>query len=153
MKISNKLIISFLTVALLISLTGIFAYTKSQKILKDSIGTNSVTLARETADKIDRYIFNKVEQLRIYSNDLLLQEFLAKSNKEFEAMDNIQEYIDMQDKEWISVPRGSTTSFIQRLKNSEVSEEMERIIGYYDSQKGNRVFGEIFITNKYSSAS
>ena len=151
MKISNKLIISFLTVAFLISLTGIFAYTKSQKILKDSIGTNSVTLARETADKIDRYIFNKVDQLRIYSNDLLLQEFLAKSNKEFEAMDNIQEYIDMQDKEWISVPRGSTTSFIQRLKNSEVSEEMERIIGYYDSQKGNRVFGEIFITNKFGA--
>ncbi len=149
MKIITKLILSFLFLSLLIFAVGYYSANKSQEILQKTIGENSVTLAQETADKIDRYIFSRVDELRVYSKDLTLQEGIAKSNEEFGKLDNIQEYINEKDEEWTSASRETVTAFMQRLMDNELSEELGEKTEYYIDKNDHSVYGEIFVTNKY----
>ena len=117
MKINQKLILGFLIVALLIGVVGYISVNISQKALQNAIGENSVLLAEESLDKIDRSIYNRIEEFQAYSRDLILQDAVVKSNQEFEKLGNIQEYIDKKDKEWISTPKEEITPFMQELIN------------------------------------
>ena len=90
MKILYKLILGFLVIALLIWVVGYFAVDRSQEVLKKTIGNKSVSLATEIVHEIDTNIHRRIETFQDYSNDLILQEFLLKSNQVFQKLDNIQ---------------------------------------------------------------
>ena len=76
MKIRLKLFLGFLSIAFLVMLAGYFSSNTSQKALQRSIEENTLTLAVETLDKIDRNIFNRIEGFQAYSTDLIIQETL-----------------------------------------------------------------------------
>ncbi len=113
MRIRPKLVWGFVAVALLVGVVGYISVNLSQKALKKEIGENSVMLAKETLDKIDREVYHKTEVLLAYSNDLILQEQLKKSNQEFEKLSNIDDYIKQKDGEWVSAPKGTMTPFME----------------------------------------
>ncbi|MFC1699265.1 ATP-binding protein [Candidatus Omnitrophota bacterium] len=54
MKIRTKLILAFLTVALLALLIGYFSYQRSQKIMAEAIGENAGSLTEQITDEIER---------------------------------------------------------------------------------------------------
>ena len=151
MTIGKKLLSGFLSIILLICVVGYFAVHVSQQALQRSIAENSVILASEILDKIDRNIYDKIIRFRAYSKNLTLQNFVLASNREFEKLDNIQKHINDKDREWTSVQKTVTSPSMQQLINNRLSEELRRKIGFYEEQYGYKVFGELFVTNKYGA--
>ena len=151
MKIRQKLILGFVGIASLVGVVGIMCVNTSQRALQKSIGESSVALAVETMDKIDRNIYYTIEEFQAYCNDLVLLETIAKSNREFEKLENLQKYIDEKNNEWISAQKAATTPLMQELLNNELSEELREKIGFHEEKHGYKVFGEVFVTNKYGA--
>lgn len=151
MKIRQKLILGFVGIASLVGVVGIMCVNTSQRALQKSIGESSVALAVETMDKIDRNIYYTIEEFQAYCNDLVLLETIAKSNREFEKLENLQEYIDGKNNEWISAQKETTTPLMRELLNNELSEELREKIGFHEEKHGYKVFGEVFVTNKYGA--
>ncbi len=72
MKINQKLTLGFLSIALLVGVVGYLAVNASQKTLQESIGEDSVTLAVETMNKIDRDIYARIEGVQVYAEAMLI---------------------------------------------------------------------------------
>ncbi|MCP4612251.1 MAG: HAMP domain-containing protein [Planctomycetes bacterium] len=151
MKIKEKLILGFVGIASLVGVIGYICVYTSQRSLQKTIGENSVTLAIETIDKIDRALGYTIEDFQAYSKSLLLQKAVTKSNQDFDKLDNIQDYIDNKDREWISAQEETTISLSQELMNNELSEELKKKIEFYQEKHGHKIFAEIFVTNKYGT--
>ncbi len=151
MKIRQKLILGFVGIASLVGVVGIMCVNTSQRALQKSIGENSVTLAVETMDKIDRHIYHTIEDFQAYCTSLLLQQTVAQSNRVFEKLQDLQEYIDERNNEWISVQKTATTPLIKELFNNKLSEELRERIAFHEEKYGFQVFGEVFVTNKYGA--
>ncbi len=151
MKLNTILIGGFLVIALLVGFSTFVSISVSKNALQESIGENSVLLAEETMDKIDRSIYSRIEEFQTYSKDPTLREELINSNQEFENLTNIQDYIDKKDKEWITTSEETITPFMQELIENRLSVELNEKIGFYEKEYGYKVFGEVFITNKYGA--
>ena len=151
LNIQRKLVAGFLIITLLVGLVGYASITQSQETLERSIGESSTMLAQQTLDKIDRNIYNRMEEVNIYTHDLILQEAVINSNLEFENLDNIQDYIDEKDKEWTSTSQEEITPFMQELIDNELSDELREKIEFYEEKYGYKVYGEIFVTNKHGT--
>jgi len=150
MKISQKMILGFVGVALLIWVVGYLAVNTSQKALKKSIGESSASLAAEILDEIDRNLYNKIERFQSFG-DSSLPETIIKSNQQFENLDDIQEYIDEKDKEWTAVPEQTVTPFMKDLINNKLSKELRKRTRFYEEKYGFGIFPEVFVTNKYGA--
>jgi PAS domain S-box-containing protein len=151
MKIRQKLILGFVGIASLVGIVGIICVNASQRALQKSIGESSVALAVETMDKIDRNIYYTIKEFQAYCSDLVLRETIAKSNQEFQKLENLQKYIDEQNNEWISAEKGTATPLMQELLNNKLSEELREKIRFHEEKHGYKVFGEVFVTNKYGA--
>jgi PAS domain S-box-containing protein len=151
MKLIHKLILGFLAVALLSSVSGYFAMTESRKVLQESFANSTETLAHEILDALEDNIAHKILELQGYTYDFALQNEIEKSNREFEKLDNIKSYINNKDVDWASVPKEEVTPFMKDLINKRLSEKFRDKIKFYESLYGHNVFGEIFATNKYGA--
>ncbi len=151
MRITHKLSLGFLTVILLIWVVGYFAISISQNALQGSIEESSVSLAVEILDEIDRETYRKIEVFLEYSKDLTLQEAVLESNREFEKLEDIQGYIEKKDQEWTSVPREEITPFMEDLLDRRLSEELREKVKFYEKRHDHKIFGEVFVTNKYGA--
>jgi len=152
MRIRQKLVLGFVGTATLVGIVGLICLNASQKILNKSIGESSVALAVETIDKIDRQIYNAIEEFQIYSTDLTLQEAVAASNRQFKQLGNIQEYIDKRDAEWASTPEGIITPLVKELLDNPLSEELSEKIEFHKSKHRKEYFIEAFVTNRYGAS-
>jgi PAS domain S-box-containing protein len=150
-RITHKLSLGFLTGIVLIWIVGYFAITASQNALQASIEDGSVSLAVEILDKMDREIYGKVTVFQEFSKDLMLQDAVLESNREFEDLVDIREYIDKKDQEWTSASGEEITPFMQGLIDSRLSEELREKIEFYEKRHGHQVFGEVFVTNRYGA--
>ena len=145
------MICGFISVALLVTVVGFISVNASRKILQKNIGENYVALAIEMLRHIDGSIYARVETFQEYCRDLVTQRVISESNKEFEKLENIQAYIDKQDRQWTSLPKEEVTAYMQSLMNNELSRELREKADFYEEKYGYRVFGEIFVTNKYGA--
>ena len=150
MRIGHKSILGFVGIALLIWIVGYISVNTSQKALKKTIGENSVALANQVMDSIDRDIHSKIERLQGFA-DPSLQKVLIKSNQEFERLDNIQNYVNEKEREWTSVPKEEITPFMKELNNNELSKALRKRTRFYEEKYGFSVFPEVFVTNKYGA--
>jgi signal transduction histidine kinase/ActR/RegA family two-component response regulator len=155
MKIRNKLILASVAIALLVAgFVGYIAVSTGQHALQSSIGKVSVTLADRILDDIGGNIHHRIEEVQFFCNKSTVQEELAISNKEFDKFDNVQHYIDQQDKAWTKAGENEISPFMHQLINNELSEEIRNKLeakDYYKGKKGYAVFGEVFVTNKYGA--
>ncbi len=151
MKIGQKLTLAFLGVALLIGVAGYVSLNTGQEALQESIGESSVSLVAGILSNIDRAIYNKIEEFQIYAENSEVQKVTKESNEEFEKLDDIQRFIERKDREWTSVPQKTVTDFMRESANNEPAKELKRRLKFYEEKYGYRVFGEVFITNKYGA--
>ncbi len=148
-KIYRKLLISYFLILVLIMGSGILLSEISQNELKKSIGENSVILTSEGIDKIDRTIHSRIEEIEFYVSGLSFQENLIESNKEFEKIENIEEFIQEKDNEWTSIPKNESNDFIESITNNKTSKGLQKKFSFYEEKYGYKVFAEVFVTNKY----
>ncbi|MDD4203319.1 MAG: PAS domain S-box protein, partial [Candidatus Omnitrophica bacterium] len=151
MKIAEKLVITFLTISLFVLIVGYFSANKAQHLLKEEIGKSSTIICQELMANIDKDINTKIEILELYfKNTVLFEDFLI-SNKEFGEKENIQTYIDQQDRIWVGSDRTAVTPFMEALIRNSFSQNLKSLRSYLKTLYGEDVFGEIFVTNKYGA--
>ncbi|MCH9023397.1 MAG: hypothetical protein IID32_11645, partial [Planctomycetes bacterium] len=146
MKLVHKISLGFLVIVLLIWFVGYFAVYTGQMALQKSIGESSISLAKEILVGIDRDIHSRIETFQAYSKNMLLQNTVSASNQKFEAMDNVQAYIDTKDQEWTSAPKTEITPFMAESIKNKLSEELRGELKFFEDKYGYPVFGEIFVT-------
>lgn len=151
MRIALKLILGFLLAIIIVGTTGFIIININQKSLEETIGEQKIFYATETIEKIDKNIYNRIEILKLYSTNLILQNALKESNKEFEKLDDIQDYINEKEKEWTSVPKETITPFMQQILDNQLSNRLKVRYEFYEEEYGYPIFGEILVTNKYGA--
>lgn len=154
MKLTHKLLLGFVSVALLTVVIGDIFINTSQKALREAIGQDFVTLSAETLDKINRHIYMIVERLQIYSKSLACNKQLIKSNEKFEKLNNIQQYIDEKDRVWTAAENETATNFMESLINKGLSEELRKKVqlrNFYEEKCGHSLFEEVILTNKHGT--
>ncbi|MFA5251286.1 MAG: ATP-binding protein [Phycisphaerae bacterium] len=149
MKIGHKMILAFGGIALLFGVAGYISVRASENALQESIGESSTSLAAGILDTIDRSIYDRIEEFQACAASLKLQTFIKVSNEEFGKLSDLQAYIAREDKQWISVPKETVTAFMQELASSEPAEELKQKLKFYEEKYGYKVFGEVFVTNKF----
>ncbi len=151
-RIGTKLIASFVLFVLLIVAVALYSVVVGEKSLQESIGTSSVFLAEEMLRRIDESVYLKIEGLQRYLKRSYLQEAVIKSNREFEKLENIDEYIESKDREWVSATKDEVTPFMKELLGNELSKDLRKeFIEFYEKKYGYDVFSELFLTNKYGA--
>jgi signal transduction histidine kinase len=147
MRIGQKLTWGFVGIASLVVIVGYVCVYTSQIELQKAIGKNSIMLAQETLDKIDRNIYNQIERWISYAySNTRLHEIVAKSNQEFENLSDRQEYINKIDRDWKD---DRNTPLIQELLNNELSKRLRKRTEFYREINGCDYFPEVYATNKY----
>ncbi len=151
MKISFKLMVSFIMIAAFIGIASTISINFSHESLSDSIGQSSLLVSSEIINHVDREIYNRIEEFELLSKDLLVQQTILFSNKEFETLGNVQEYIDKKDKEWVSSPKKEITPFMKQIIDNKLSDELRKSLMFFEEKYGYNVLGEIFVTNAYGA--
>ena len=149
MKLIYKLMLGFSVIALLFSAAGMFALNISQEALRAAYIENCTYLTDNALNEIDRNIYHRIEEFRAYSRDLILQEAIMASNRDFEKADNIQDYISNKDREWTAAPKDEITPYMNGLIKNKLSDELREKIRYHEERGGYSPFAEVFVTNKY----
>lgn len=150
--IGTKLILGFMLVVLLMIILALFLVRESQKSLQQSVGKSSIFLAEEMLKGMNHDVYLKIVELETHSKNMLLQKILSESNRKFEKLDNVETYINQQDKKWVAALKDEITPFMQGVISNELSNSLrEEFISFYEAKYGYMVFGEVFITNKYGA--
>ena len=82
-NINTILVGGFIIVVLLMVGLAIYSVNMSQKSLQESVGESSVFLAEEMLTRVDLHIYRNIEMLQGYSKNLMVQEAVLESNKEW----------------------------------------------------------------------
>ncbi len=151
MKIRNKIILSLLVVVLIGGSFALYFSNKfSQQALKDSIGENSVTLAQQAIDSVDRIIYRRIERWQSYIDSRpRIIELLNQSNQTFQDMDNRQEVIAERDNQWIFATNDEMITYMSEWTDEQLSQNLRDVVDFYETQYDYKLFPEVFITNKF----
>lgn len=88
MKIIYKLTLGLLSIVLLIVIVGYVSSNTSQKALQKPIEENTISLAVKTLDKIDRNIYNRIEDFMAYSKNLKFLENVPNLSPELKYQED-----------------------------------------------------------------
>jgi len=151
MKIRYKIIISISLIILIGGGAALFFATRlSEQALKNSIGSNSSLLARQSMDSVDRQIYRRIERWESYlqtrPNIYIL---LAASNQQFATMDNRETTIASRDSQWIAASDDQITALMADWTDAQLSDSLKSVSTFYEEQYGYKLFPEVFITNQY----
>ncbi|MBI5039415.1 MAG: hypothetical protein HZC13_06640 [Nitrospirae bacterium] len=151
MRILYKLLLSFFAIVLIIGITSFIAVRASHRAIREEIGETVVSMTVQLVREIDKRIFGRIEQFQEFIVSKYLRDMVARSNMDFEKMDNVQGFIDEKDHEWTSVPRGAITPFMQKLLENDLSDMLRKKIEFYNDEYNYKVYGEVFVTNKFGA--
>jgi len=146
MRILPKLLLFFLTIAILVSIGGQIAATQSEQALIEKIGENSTDVAASLIHEVDRGFSDQINFLQSHVAHIDLAAYAQKSNIEFSKLQNVDKLIRDTDQDWISKKE---TPFIHEILNTELSNNFKMIISGSEEGYGYHIFSEIFLTNKY----
>jgi len=149
LKIFHKLIAGYMVIVGLIWLLGYVSMQTSKDALQSSIVKNTESEARHMFDEIEQQISNRIDVFDAFQKDIMFQRIVQASNQAFARMADRQSYIQHHDQAWVSTPKDSMTPFMQRIQDNALSAGLRRKIQYYQQKYGYRIYGEVFVTNRY----
>jgi len=119
--------------------------------MRNEIGKTVESLTGLVAKEMDTRINERIDHFHEFIISSYLQDFLSQSNMDFEKMVNMQGYIDEKDNEWTAAPKGEITPFMRKLIENDLSEIIRSKIGFYNDMFNFKVYGEVFVTNKFGA--
>ena len=151
MTLKIKLTIGFIIVSLLIWVSSYFSIHLIKKSLESQFIASDKVLTLELLHKVDEYIQSRIIAFEEYSTRTFLREALMESNRDFEKLSNMQDYITLSDREWASAANAQATPLMQNLLRSRLSVELTNKRNFYNKKYGFNMINEIFVTNKYGA--
>lgn len=140
--------------AVVVILAGLTVYVldESRDTLVDSVGTDSVHTAEFISTAVGRSIYQKYHEVWLHGSDVSIQTELARSNLEFEEMEDRDAYLDSINEEWVSTPIGETTPFMDDIMSNNISYYLRTMLyEHYIQEHGLSIYGNLAIVNKYGA--
>ncbi len=153
MKIAYKLIL-WATVSAALTWTwvvGFYATSAGQDSLRQVIERTSAARASGVMDEIDRVMHTRIAEWIAYVRSPVARRVLRASNREFEHLEDREQYIDEQDREWCAAPKGTPIPLMERLINNELADDLRLKLSKLEQVNGYAVFGKVFVTNRYGA--
>jgi signal transduction histidine kinase len=151
-RISAKLVASVLALAIVFLSLAVYSVEMGRQSLEKAIGTESVDLVKHFALSVDRGIYTKLHEMIIISMGNNMRNFLTASNAEFDAMEDVESYIDQQDDEWTAVPLNETSPFMEEMLMNNLSVDLiNRLDDHYIREHGMDIYGEAQVSNEYGA--
>ena len=154
MKTKNKITLGFAGSALLITVAVAICLHSTQRVLQRTIGEDSALVARETLDKIECSIGRRLEQAELYARQLKSNPLLLESNRRFEALLDVQAYVEQIDRQWTANGDGPSPALTENLLHNDLARELRLEMehaDFYRARYGYPVFAEVFVTNRYGA--
>ena len=151
MRILYKLLLSFFAIVLIIGITSFMAVRETHLALRKEIGETVVSMTVQLVREVDKRIFERIDHFQEFIVSKYLRDMVARSNMDFEKMDNVQGFIDEKDHEWTSVPHGTIAPFMQKLLENDLSDTLRKKMEFYNNEYNYKVYGEVFVTNKFGA--
>ena len=149
MRIFYKLLLSFFAIVFIIGITSFIVVRTSHQALRKEIGETAAAMAVQNTRELDKRIFERIDHFQEFIVSRYLRDIITRSNMDFEKMDSVQGFIDEKDHEWTTAPREMITPFMRRLIENDLSDTLRKKIGFYNDIYNYKVYGEVFITNKF----
>lgn len=149
MKLIHKLILGYIIILTIFWSFGYLTVFFNKKVMQDLVLSESELFASETLENISRQIRNRYEIFQEYAGGSELQESVLMSNRDFDKLDDVQAYINKREREWTSSAKEEVTPFMHDLIHNGLSNNLREKAAFYEEKTGQRIFGEVFITNKY----
>ncbi|MEK6958917.1 MAG: sensor histidine kinase [archaeon] len=150
-SIGRKLFFAFFAAIFLVTLLTYSYITLSEQALIDAIGKDEKFFANVIIEGIEKSGSDKVNQWSLFLQRSNIAGEIAKSNAEFDSMDNPLEYSLSVDKSWIYSPFGEDPKIVSDVINNSVSNELRKEILISEEIYGLPLFSEVFLTNKYGA--
>ncbi|KJU82783.1 protein containing ATP-binding region, ATPase-like protein, partial [Candidatus Magnetobacterium bavaricum] len=123
----------------------------SEDALERSIIANHIDIDTKYVALITHELSDNVDFYREYSIDTFFRQFVDESNVRFDNIDNVGDYIDKIDREWIKAPKNIITPFMADLINNPLSIRLKEQLEYVNKKHGYKLHAEVFLTNKYGA--
>ena len=127
------------------------AVRETHLALRKEIGETVVSMTVQLVREVDKRIFERIDHFQEFIVSKYLRAMVARSNMDFEKMDNVQGFIDEKDHEWTSIPRGTITPFMQKLLENDLSDMLRKKMEFYNNEYNYKVYGAVFVTNKFGA--
>ncbi len=151
MRLLWKLLIVVALPAILIWAVGSYATTTSERNLRQAIQERSAAEARALMDEIDRLLHTRIANWRAYARSQLVQTTLRKSNEQFTAMADVDQYLQEEEAHWQQVPRAELSPLMRELMSNELGEDLRLWVDKLAEASNFPVYGEVFLTNAFGA--
>lgn len=148
MNIYRKIFLSFIVVSLLVLVMGFLSIITFEQVLKESIGTESITAAGQLSEEISRLVHSRIEAWLLFSKNPGLRESVTHSNLEFASWEDPQSVINDRDDEWVNQ---ENTELKNTLLANDPSKELQNRISFFVKRYGIPVVAEVFVTNSFGA--
>jgi signal transduction histidine kinase len=145
-----KLIGIFLFVVLALSTMAVVATEEARDSLVSTIGTDTINFAQSIALSVDASIYLKYHELWLLGSGAFAQTDLADSNAEFDALPDLEGYIDSIEEEWTDTPSSETTPLMDAILANNISECVtDMLVYHYKEEHGYAIYNSVVVANKY----
>ncbi|MCG2747297.1 MAG: PAS domain S-box protein [Desulfobulbaceae bacterium] len=152
MRTSQKIMAGFLVTLTLTAALAFYADFASRRSLEEAISHELLILAQETMKRIDLTIHDRIMYVWNYAEQAWILTFIAKSNQSFAALDSPEDFMNRNEREWISAPPDSPSPVMGELEDNELSRRLrQHLINFFVANYGYSSFPNLFVTNRYGA--
>lgn len=151
-RLATKFVVATIVMSMLFLSLAMYSMDSGRRALEETVGAESIDRAYMFALSVDRGVYTKLHELAIISLGRAIVSDLNDSNLEFEAMADMEAYIDMMDAAWTAVPPDEVTPFMQEILDTPLSRDLTvRLEEHYLIEHGIDMYGEVVVTNRYGA--
>ena len=150
MKISHKLVLSFLIVIIVFSSAFLLTSTVTRSEMINQVGENNLTFARDITDRLDQRVNTALSGLKIIALDPKVVSLVVSSNQEYDQMENREAFMEQRESEWYGYV-GQDNPIFNELITQPLS---KTLIIYREGFKQSSeidLIPELIIANKYGA--
>ncbi|RIK78389.1 MAG: hypothetical protein DCC68_15340 [Planctomycetota bacterium] len=151
MRILHKLLLVVAMPVAMIWVVGLAAIRVGEDSLRASIEASAAAQTQAVMDEIDRAMHGHVAEWQAYVRGYLVQQTLADSNREFDALGERQRVIDARDEAWVQTPAEPATGLIRELLENRLSNDLRVRVARLREGHGYALYGEVFLTNRFGA--
>ena len=149
MKLTYRFVLVSCVLASLTMVVGLYAVNVSGGALVERIEAHSRSMAAEIMDKVDMTVHAGIDKWRGFCATSLMAHELEGSNRQFDALEDMQAYMDREDRDWTTTPAGMTTGLMKRIMDNNLSVSLKRKRDVQRKHGSVTAPSEVFVTNRY----
>jgi signal transduction histidine kinase len=147
LKLRGKIAAATLAVVLLFAASGYASSRIARRQIRESLVRGTATLAAQIMGSVNASLRVELAHLNVMSHDPGIQRELAAANERFAAWPDIEARIQRVERQWRSPSPTTILPFMHQISSNALSRELRT----RQSAEGERLYGEVFVTNRYGT--